>query len=287
MGLSEKPSVLITGASTGIGAACVIELDRLGWQVFAGVRREEDGRRLQALASPAIIPVYLDVTEPESIRQASEKIDAIVGPSGLSGLVNNGGICVTGPLECLPMEDLRLQIEVNLLGQIGVTQVMLPLLRRAKGRIVNMGSVSGRVTAPLLGPYSISKRGLESATDAMRMELRRWGIRVSIIEPGPIQTPIWEKSYSKADEMCDRLSEKALDLYGKDIEAVRKSTEQSARHARPVSTVAERVVHALSAKRPKFRYTDCWRTRLMIFLSDHIKESWMDAIILRSIKYPR
>ena len=171
-----------------------MHLDGLGFRVFAGIRKSADGEALQEVASDRLRPVYLDVTDGESIRAAAEIVEAGCGASGLSGLVNNAGIVIAGPLEFLPLVSLRSQLEINVVGQIAVTQELLALLRRARGSIVNMSSVSGRVAAPFLGPYSASKFALEALSDSMRLELRPWGISVSVVEPGPIATPIWEKS---------------------------------------------------------------------------------------------
>src|SRR5439155_3574156 len=146
-------SIVITGASTGIGRACALRLDRMGFRVFAGVRKTEDGEALKQQASERLTPVVIDVTDVASIARAAEMVAAEVGEAGLAGLVNDAGIAVAGPLEFIPIEELRKQLEVNVIGQIAVTQVFLPLLRKGHGRIVNMGSISGRLAVPLLGPY--------------------------------------------------------------------------------------------------------------------------------------
>ena len=159
--------------------------------------------RLRENASPLLTPVMIDVTDAASIGAAAAKIKEQTGHYGLAGLVNNAGIGVSGPLELIPIEELRRQFEVNVIGHIAVTQAFLPLLRIAKGRIVNIGSVNGALASPYLGPYSASKFAMEAITDALRIELRTWGIRVSIVEPGPIATPIWEKSFAAADRLAD------------------------------------------------------------------------------------
>ncbi|MGD9126638.1 MAG: SDR family NAD(P)-dependent oxidoreductase, partial [Planctomycetia bacterium] len=183
MNLIPKPTVLITGASTGIGAACAIELDRRGWHVFAGVRREEDAKALQDKASERLTPVMLDVTIPEQITQAIQTIETTVGDQGLNGLVNNAGIAIGGPLEAVSDELLRKQLDVNVFGAIAVTRTAMPLLRRGQGRIVMMGSISGRIAVPFLSPYAMSKFALEALSDSLRNEVYRWGLRVSLVEP--------------------------------------------------------------------------------------------------------
>ena len=187
------PSVVITGASTGIGEACALHLDQLGWRVFAGVRKDSDGEALQRKASPRLMPVRIDVTDAASIAGAREIVARELGDRGLDGLVNNAGVVVAGPLEFVPMDDLRRQLEINVIGQIAVTQAFLSFVRTARGRIVNIGSVSGKMATPFVGPYAASKFAMEALTDALRCELRPWGIQVSIVEPGSIATPIWEK----------------------------------------------------------------------------------------------
>src|SRR5579862_2288927 len=181
-------AVLITGASTGIGAACALYLDARGFRVFAGVRNPADGEALRARSSSRLAPVLLDVTNSDSLRDAAAVINETVSETGLHGLVNNAGIAVGGPLEVLPLDDLRRQFEVNVVGQLAVTQAMLPLLRKARGRIVNMGSIVGRAPVPLVGAYSMSKAAVAAMTTALRLELDLWGIDVSLIEPGAIAT---------------------------------------------------------------------------------------------------
>jgi NAD(P)-dependent dehydrogenase (short-subunit alcohol dehydrogenase family) len=246
--------VLITGASTGIGAACAVGCAERGMTVFAGVRNLAAGDALQAKAGKAIVPVQLDVTEGDSIKKAADVVARHVGEAGLSGLVNNAGIAIGSPLEFIPLQQLRHQLEVNVVGQIAVTQAVLPLLRRARGRIVNMGSIAGRGTIPMMGPYSASKHALEALTDALRLELSPWGIEVSIIEPGAIATPIWEKSMQVSMEIESALPIEGKDLYKGIAERIRDRVGFAARRAIPSDAVVQAVLHALTAKRPKTRY---------------------------------
>src|SRR3990167_7866879 len=199
-------SVVITGASTGIGAACAIELHRRGFRVFAGVRKAADGLRLQEQASRWLAPLMIDVNDEASIAEAAKTVAGSLDGGRLVGLVNNAGIMVGGPLETLPPGELRRQLDVNVVGQLAVTQAMLPLLRECRGRIVNVGSFSGRVAVPYSGAYAASKHALEAMTDALRIELRRWGIAVSIIEPGSVKTPIWDKARGEADRVLDAMT---------------------------------------------------------------------------------
>lgn len=254
----SKRCVLITGASTGIGKACAFHLDRLGFQVFAGVRRVADGEELSRNASTRLSPVIIDVADHGSIIAAQESISDRVGEGGLTGLVNNAGIAVAAPLEFIPIEDLRRQIEVNAIGQIAVTQAFLPLLRKAKGRVVFMSSISGRAAAPFLGPYAASKFAVEALADSLRRELMPWGIKVSIVQPGRVVTPIWEKSLSAADDMVEKLSPQALAYYGQLMAGNRDSASKREGRGTSVDVVAGAVAHALTSPRPKTRYLVGW-----------------------------
>lgn len=251
-------SALVTGASTGIGRATAQRLDRGGWRVFAGVRKQEDAEALAAAGSERLVPLILDVTEQGQIEAATERIGGEAG--ALHGLVNNAGIAVPGPLETLPIDDFRRQVEVNLTAQVAVTQAMLPLIRRAptvggdRGRIVFVSSIGGRVAFPIAGAYHAAKFGIEAVGDVFRQELMPWDISVSIVEPGSIDTPIWERGQREADAIGDRTSDAQEQLYGQAIEAFRRVTRKTAERGISPEKVAEAIEHALSAGRPHSRY---------------------------------
>ena len=209
--------MVITGASTGIGAACATHLRGLGFRIFGGVRKPEDAERLRSAGAE---PLTIDVTDADSIRSAASQL----GDAPLAGLVNNAGVAVAGPVEFVPIEELRHQLEVNVIGQVAVTQAFLPALRRARGRVVNIGSIGGRVALPLLSPYAASKFALEAITDSLRRELRPWGMHVSIVEPGAVATPIWDKSRAANEEVASRMPPESLELYGKLIDRIRTET---------------------------------------------------------------
>jgi NAD(P)-dependent dehydrogenase (short-subunit alcohol dehydrogenase family) len=259
---SGVSSVLITGASSGIGEACAVELHRRGVLVFAGVRRQSDAVRLVAQTSPRLVPVLLDVTDAQAVAQAAQTIAQATGEAGLAGLVNNAGITVAFPLEFLPLSALRQQSEVNVVGQLAVIQAMLPLLRTARGRIVNMSSISGLVAGPYVGAYAASKHAFEALSDSLRVELRHFGVHVAVIEPGDVDTPIWQKSRAAADRLRDsvldeaqqRVSPEVGERYAQDIAAMRAATDRFAAQAMPVDRVVRAVIHALCARRPKTRY---------------------------------
>jgi NAD(P)-dependent dehydrogenase (short-subunit alcohol dehydrogenase family) len=245
-------SVLVTGASTGIGRATALRLDAAGWRVFAGVRREEDAESLAGSSSERLMPLILDVTEAGQIAAAAERVAGEAG-GGLDGLVNNAGVAVPGPLETLPIEDFRRQIEVNLTGQVAVTQAMLPSIRAARGRIVFISSIGGRIAFPLTGAYHAAKFGIEAVGDVFRQELRPWGIKVSIVEPGSIDTPIWERGERAADELGER-SPGREELYGGVVERYREVVRQTAERGIAPGKVAAAIEHALADGRPRSRY---------------------------------
>jgi NAD(P)-dependent dehydrogenase (short-subunit alcohol dehydrogenase family) len=239
-------AVVVTGASSGIGEACVGRLARGGWRVFAGVRSAEDGDRLR---DADVTPLVLDVTDAEQIAAAAAAVGA-----ELHGLVDNAGVALSAPLELVPLDELRLQLEVNLVGQVAVTQAFLPALRRAHGRIVLMGSIAGRSALPFLGPYAASKFALEAIADSLRVELRPWSIVVSIVEPGSIRTPIWSKGAARADALRAQFAVGADELYGATIERFREVAVKRGLAGIPPDEVAKAVEHALTAARPRSRY---------------------------------
>jgi NAD(P)-dependent dehydrogenase (short-subunit alcohol dehydrogenase family) len=235
-------TALVTGASTGIGEACALRLARSGWRVLSGVRRAGD-------APQGTEEVLLDVTDAAQIKAAAHGIEE------LHGLVNNAGIALAAPLEFAPLEELRRQLEVNVLAQVAVTQALLPALRKAKGRIVFMGSIAGKSALPFLGPYSASKHALEAIADALRLELSPWGIGVTIVEPGTIKTPIWTRSAARADELLAAMEgrERLEELYGERIGRFRRIALARGEAGAPADAVAKVVEEALTAARPPTR----------------------------------
>jgi NAD(P)-dependent dehydrogenase (short-subunit alcohol dehydrogenase family) len=245
-------SVVVTGASTGIGRATALTLDGRGWQVFAGVRRQEDAESLRAAGSGRLTPLTLDVTVPEQIAAAAERV-AAESEGGLQGLVNNAGVAIPGPLETLPLEQLRRQLEVGLVSYVAVTQAFLPQVRTAGGRVVFLSSIGGRIAVPMNGAYGIAKFGTEALGDIFRQELASWGIKVAIVEPGSIDTPIWERGERAADEIIAAAPETER-LYGGAIEKFREVVRATAARGIPPERVAKTIVHALEARRPRSRY---------------------------------
>ncbi|MET0304677.1 MAG: SDR family oxidoreductase [Solirubrobacterales bacterium] len=274
-------SALVTGASTGIGRATALRLDGHGWRVFAGVRKEEDAASLREAGSDRLEPLMLDVTDAEQIAAAAEQIGTETGEAGLDGLVNNAGIAVPGPLETLPIDDFKRQIEVNLTAQVAVTQVMLPAIRTARGRIVFITSIGGLMAFPMFGAYHAAKFGLEAVGDVFRQELRPWGISVSVVEPGSIATPIWDRGDAEVDAIAARAGDRHADLYGEAAEAYREVARKTGERGIPPEKVAARVEHALSARRPRVRYLVGADARGQAFASCVLPDRLVDWMVAR------
>ncbi len=278
-----SPSVLITGASTGIGAACALALDKRGYRVFAGVRRAIDGEVLRQNASTQFTPLLLDVTDAASVAEAARLLRNQPNSGALAGLINNAGIAVAGPLEFVSPDRLRQQFEVNVVGVLAVTQALLPLLRNGPGRIVNISSVSGRLASPFVGPYCASKFALEALSDSLRVELNPWRIPVSVVEPGVINTPIWQKSLAANASVLDDMPAESRQLYGREVAAMQQFA-RSAKGQEP-EAVARVVVRALTAANPKTRYVVGTDARLGVLLSrlpDRVRD-WLLLMRLRQM----
>jgi NAD(P)-dependent dehydrogenase (short-subunit alcohol dehydrogenase family) len=255
MAVEGQRAVVITGCSTGIGKTCALTLVRAGYHVFAGVRKPEDGEALEKEAGGNLTPLLLDVTDAEQIRAAEEQVRGALGEDGvLAGLINNAGIAVYGPLELLPIETLRYQYEVNVIGHVAVTQAFIPMLRRDTGRVIIIGSSSGFLTPPFLGPYASSKCALESIADAFRRELLPWGIEVCLMQPGAVITPLWDKSISDGDTRFDALPESLRRLYSKGYGAMRDMFKKKSGTGVKAEDLAARVVEALTRKKPRTHY---------------------------------
>ncbi len=265
------PLALVTGASTGIGRATATHLTGLGFHVLAGVRRTQD-------APPGTEPLKLDVTDEADVAAAAER----VGPS-LHALVNNAGIAISGPLEGVPVAEWRRQMEVNLLGQVAVTQAVLPALISARGRIVNMSSIGGRNALPMLGPYAASKFALEAMTDSLRREVSGLGVKVVSVEPGGIATPIWDKGLSDADRVIETMPAHVLQRYSGLIAAVRRESERLARDGLPPEAVAEVVGRALTARRPRTRYVIGRDAKVQAALGRLLPDRAFDALVRRAL----
>ncbi len=277
-------TVLITGSSTGIGAACAEHLAARGWRVFAGVRQFTDGEALAARCRPGlVIPILLDVTEPEQISRAALQIRDLTGNAGLTGIVNNAAIAVAGPLEFIPLDALRRQIEVNVVGLIAVTQAFLPMLRTVRGRIVLMGSNSGFMCKPFAAPYGASKHAIEAIADSLRVELHSFNIHVALIQPGATQTRIWEKAQTATDQMLSSLPQECEVLYARPLAAMRRLILDIEKKAIPAKRIALAVTHALEASHPRTRYRLGLDSKSAWILARFFPDRFRDWVLRRII----
>jgi NAD(P)-dependent dehydrogenase (short-subunit alcohol dehydrogenase family) len=282
------PLALVTGASAGIGRATALRLAGNGWTVLAGVREQAAGERLVEEASGGrLIALALEVTDAAQIARARERVQeeaARAGSSsrgGLDALINNAGIGVSGPLELVSAEDLRRQFDVNVLAQVAVTQAMLPALRQAHGRIVFVSSIGGRVAMAFTAPYAASKHAIEAFGDALRVELRSSHVRVALIEPGAVATPIWDKSRAQLGRVS--VPPELEEAYGKVPAAMDRVMSNSARRGVPVEVVATAIERALTARRMRARYVIGRDARAMLLAKRLLPEPLFDRVARRAL----
>jgi NAD(P)-dependent dehydrogenase (short-subunit alcohol dehydrogenase family) len=277
-------TILVTGASSGIGRATVRRLDRAGWKVFAGVRREEDAAALKAESSERLEPLILDVLDPDAIAAAAARIAA--EPGGLDGLIPNAGSAFAGPLETLPLHLFREQLELNLTAQLATIQAVMPSIRKARGRIVLISSDGGRVALPYTGAYHASKYGIEAIGDALRQELAPWGIKVVLILPGAIDTEIWTRGEVIADKMYEE-SPLTRELYGSQTDKYREFIHKVAKDAIPADKVAAKVEVALEKRRPRARYMVGLDAHVVARLGPVIPPTVFDWVIAKTMGLPK
>jgi NAD(P)-dependent dehydrogenase (short-subunit alcohol dehydrogenase family) len=283
---NSSGAVVVTGASTGIGRATALLLDARGYRVFAGVRKEADARDLSKDGSDRLSPVMFDVTDAEQIESASERVAEAVGEAGLAGLVNNAGVGGGGPIEFMELDELRRTLEINLIGQVAVTQAFIPLIRRAKGRIVFIASIGGRVASPFMSPYNTSKFAIEALGESLRHELRPWEIEVVVIEPGSIDTEIWVKGNEQVRERLEEIPEDARRLYGRQLTRFGEVLNETASRGIPPEKVAEVVHKAIASDNPRHRYLVGTDAKIGARLKDALPDRTFSKLAARQMKMP-
>jgi len=285
---SDSRAVVITGTSSGIGRACALLLTRHGFTVFAGVRKLADGEALRRDAGENLLPLQIDVTDHEGVEAAARLTASTLHRSGQSlyALVNNAGIGVSAPLEFQPLEDIRRSFEVNVLGQIAVTQAFLPSLRQTRGRIVNICSVGDRIAIPFGGTLNGSKSAFAMMSEALRLELRPWGMHVVIVDPGAITTPAVDKTLGDPDAMLRRMSPEAERLYGKFFRGFVARAGERERNGSPPDVVANAVLSALEAARPHRRYVVGKGARMLATLPKVLPAPLLDRVRMKIFGMP-
>jgi NAD(P)-dependent dehydrogenase (short-subunit alcohol dehydrogenase family) len=287
MGGNASGAVVVTGASTGIGRATALLLDAEGYRVFAGIRKEADARELARDGSDRLTPVTLDVTDAGQIEAAREQVGEAVGDEGLVGLVNNAGVGGGGPIEFMPLEELRSTLEVNLIGQVAVTQTFIPLVRKRKGTIVFIASIGGRVASPFMSPYNTSKFAIEALGESLRHELRPWGIDVAVVEPGSIDTEIWTKGNEQIRERLEEMPEDARRLYGRQLTRFGEVINETASRGIAPDKVAEVVHRAIASDNPKHRYLVGTDAKIGARLKGTLPDRTFSKLAARQMKMPR
>jgi NAD(P)-dependent dehydrogenase (short-subunit alcohol dehydrogenase family) len=280
-GKERRKAVVVTGVSTGIGYDIARDLVEHGYQVFGSVRKQADADRLHEELGEGFTPLLFDVTDVEAIEAAADVVEEYIGEENLFGLVNNAGLAVAGPLMHLELDELRRQFEVNVFGVVAVTQAFLPLLGAWKeapylrGRIVNMGSVSGYTVYPFMGPYAASKHALEAISHSLRRELQLYGIDVLVVVPGSVRTPLWDKAeHLDAEQYADT-------DYIEMLRRMQKTVVAVGREGMPVEMVSRTVRVALEARKPKTHYVLANNWLFGWILPRLISPRWLDRIVGR------
>jgi NAD(P)-dependent dehydrogenase (short-subunit alcohol dehydrogenase family) len=286
MSSCTRSHVVVTGTSSGIGRATALHLAAAGYHVYAGVRRPTDAPSPSAGSSGEITPLPLDVTDPAQVGAAADTVAAHTGTAGLNGLVNNAGIGVFGPLELIPVQQVRRLLEVNVTGQLAVTQALLPLLRRARGRIVMIGSIGARFTPPFVGPLAASKSALATLGEALRQELAPWGIRVVVIEPASVRTEAVGKLQHDAQQLLDQAAPDGRALYQDAFGRLVATFTAQHEHGSPPEVVAAAVAHALTTSQPRTHYLVGKHARRMAILAAALPTPVLDALRRRQAHQP-
>jgi NAD(P)-dependent dehydrogenase (short-subunit alcohol dehydrogenase family) len=286
MGAHEHKTVVITGASSGIGRASALHLAKQHFHVFAGVRKRSDGQVLRGESGGKITPVQIDVTDRASVAAAAQAVGAELGARGLDGLVNNAGIAMPSPVEYMSDAALRGQFEVNVFGQVAVTQAFLPLIRRARGRIVNVGSVGSHIALPFGGALCGSKAAFTLLNDSLRLELRAYGIHVCLIEPGAISTPAVDKTLGDVEAIIRALPPEGAARYASKLREFTRRGHERETNGSPPQVVAEVIHHALTARRPRIRYPVGVDAKKLANLPRFLPDRVLDQLRLLALGMP-
>jgi NAD(P)-dependent dehydrogenase (short-subunit alcohol dehydrogenase family) len=276
------PSVLVTGAARGIGRAIVEHLASTGWDVIAGVRSEQDATAITKVDPQRVSAVILDITNADHIARLPESL-----PDRLDAVVNNAGVVVGGPVETVSPDEWRNVLETNVIGQFAVTRAVLPTLRESRGRILFISSVNGRIATPMLGPYSASKFALEAGCDALRVELRGWGVPVVLIEPAQTDTDMWRTADDMVVQIEAGLSPEHRDLYAKHIAGMKKFIPRARKMASPTKKVVAVVEEALTSRRPRARYVVAFLPKVQTLLVTNMPAGLRDRLMTMMVGLPR
>lgn len=279
----NKKAVLVTGAGSGIGRATALELDRYGFKVYAGVRKEADAQQLRKQATDNLSPIIMDVTITEQIQAVTEELERSCETDGLYALVNVAGVADFGPIETQSLERLKQIFDVNFYGVLQVTQAMLPLIRKARGRIVNVGSVGAHATIPFGFTVCASKHATEALTSCLRKELAPWGIDVLAVDPSSIATPAANRMVDQAKRVVDGLSEQQRGYYGDNLLKMAKSMHKEEMAGMPPEGVGKVICKALTARRPRARYPVGPHAKMIVLMNGLLPDRWMDKLILKQV----
>jgi NAD(P)-dependent dehydrogenase (short-subunit alcohol dehydrogenase family) len=264
-----------------------LELDKAGYRVFATVRQEKDAESLRQAASEHLTPVMMEVTDEGSVASAAAAVAEVVGGTGLAGLVNNAGVGVPGPIELIAPDDLRRQFEINVFGQVQVTQNFLPLLRQARGRIINIGSVGGQITMPFGGALCASKYALEAINDALRMELYPWGIHVVLVAPAGISTPAVDRLLPDGEAAIGRFSPEGRRRYEQSFRTFLSTAVAREKNGSPPAVVARVVLTALTVRTPRTRYPVGADATALTWMPRLLPARWLDQVRFKLFGLPR
>ncbi len=277
----QQPVIVVSGASTGIGAATARTLAARGHYVLAGVRSERDGDTIRAVD---IEPVLLDVTDPAHIRALVDRLDDDPNHRPLGALINNAGISVNAPVETLPLDEWRRLYDVNLFGHIAVTQALLPFLHQSHGRIVNVSSVGGRIAMATYGPYAGTKFALEAVSDSLRRELAPHGVQVVVVQPGAVNTEMGGRGAATANQLAAKMSPEGQRRYGGLVRAVVAQSLAATGTGMPADRAGSIIAKAATARRPRTRYTIGRDAALLTRLARILPDRTLDRIFAASLR---